>query len=258
LVNVARLHLDVDLPCIALNAADEKNREGNVIMLRDDLANDLRQWLAAELERLQGEAREHGDLIPIEQGEPIPAQLPADRPLFRVPAGLLRILDRDLKAAGIAKVDERGRTLDVHALRTTFGTLLSKGGVAPRTAQAAMRHSDIRLTMQTYTDPKLLDVRGALDALPALPLTYGQPEAAKATGTVAFRFAPGFAPTHDKSVLKQSIAVKTAEGERDAEEGAKIAATSEIDKGNEPLTSAVKRVDERTRTADFLIHSQAL
>ena len=63
-------------------------------------------------------------------------------------------LNRDLKFAGIPKTDERGRTLDVHALRTTFGTLLSKGGVAPRTAQAAMRHSDIRLTMQTYTDPK--------------------------------------------------------------------------------------------------------
>lgn len=65
------------------------------------------------------------------------------------------------------KRDGRGGTLDVHALRTTFGTMLSKGGVAPRTAQAAMRHSDIRLTMGVYTDPKLLDVRGALDALPA-------------------------------------------------------------------------------------------
>src|ERR1039457_7704408 len=108
-----------------------------------------------------------------------------DMPLFTVPAGLLRILDRDLKAAGIAKVDERGRTLDVHALRTTFGTLLSKGGVAPRTAQAAMRHSDIRLTMGVYTDPKLLDVRGALDALPVLSLDVGltTPEAGKATGT---------------------------------------------------------------------------
>jgi integrase len=58
----------------------------------------------------------------------------------------------------------RGRTLDVHALRTTFGTLPSKGGVAPRTAQAAMRHSDIKLTMSVYTYPNLLDVRGALDA----------------------------------------------------------------------------------------------
>ncbi|MCX7393177.1 MAG: tyrosine-type recombinase/integrase [Planctomycetales bacterium] len=66
------------------------------------------------------------------------------------------------------KADERGRTVDVHALRHTFGTLLSKSGVAPRTAQAAMRHGTIDLTMNVYTDPKLLDVQGALDSLPSL------------------------------------------------------------------------------------------
>ena len=82
----------------------------------------------------------------------------------------MRILDRDLLAAGIDKADERGRTIDVHALRHSFGTLLSKGGVAPRTAQAAMRHSSIDMTMNVYTDPKLLDVHGALDSLPSLEL----------------------------------------------------------------------------------------
>ena len=33
-----------------------------------------------------------------------------------------------------------------------------------------MRHSDIGLTMGVYTDPKLLDVAGAVEPLPALPL----------------------------------------------------------------------------------------
>ena len=33
-----------------------------------------------------------------------------------------------------------------------------------------MRHSKIDLTMNVYTDPKLLDVAGAMEALPALPL----------------------------------------------------------------------------------------
>src|SRR5260221_8457175 len=110
--------------------------------------------------------------------------MPTDTALFTVPRGLVRILDRDLKLAGIAKRDERGRTLDVHALRTTFGTLLSKGGVAPRTAQAAMRHSNIELTMSVYTDPRLLDVAGAMDALPALPLG-GDRSPQRATGTAA-------------------------------------------------------------------------
>jgi hypothetical protein len=69
----------------------------------------------------------------------LPVRLPPATPVFDVPVKLYRILDLDLKMAGIPKRDDRGRTLDVHALRTTFGTLLSKGGVSLRTAQAAMR-----------------------------------------------------------------------------------------------------------------------
>src|SRR5262249_25170211 len=125
-------------------------------------------------------------------------------PLFEVPAGLVRILDRDLKAAGIPKRDDRNRTVDVHAMRTTFGTMLSKTGTAPRTAQAAMRHSDIKLTMGVYTDPGLLDVRGAVEKLPALPLPSGTnpvAHAARATGTddllesASGAVAPTVAPT---------------------------------------------------------------
>src|SRR5205823_5635850 len=146
---------------LQLDAADEKNREGNAVALRDDLADDLRGWLAEKLAALQAAARATGG--------PIPLRVPGDTPLFRVPAALRLILDRDLKAAGIPKRDDRGRTIDVHAMRTTFGTLLSKTGTAPRTAQAAMRHGDIKLTMGVYPDPRLLDVRGAVEKLPALP-----------------------------------------------------------------------------------------
>ena len=205
-LTVAHLHLDEAVPFAALDAADEKNREGNAIALRDDLAADLRDWLDAKLRRLQEEA--------LATGAPIPARLPADTPLFTVPKPLVRILNRDLRLAGIAKRDDRGRTLDVHALRTTFGTLLSKGGVAPRTAQAAMRHSDIKLTMGVYTDPKLLDVRGALDALPMLPLRGDQAEGAalQATGTdgeAGRKFVPGFVPTSGNPTPSGSFPVKT-------------------------------------------------
>jgi hypothetical protein len=36
-----------------------------------------------------------------------------------------------------------------------------------------MRHSDIRLTMQTYTDPKLFDLSRAIDSLPSVAPTPG-------------------------------------------------------------------------------------
>jgi hypothetical protein len=110
--------------------------------------------------------------------------LPADTRLFNIPRQLVKTLNRDLLLAGIPKRDERGRTVDVHAMRTTFGTLLSKGGVPLRTAQAAMRHSDPSLTANVYTDPRLLDVHAALDSLPGLPLdAKRRPDIEAATGT---------------------------------------------------------------------------
>lgn len=65
----------------------------------------------------------------------------------------------------------RWRVLSNHRqarLRHTFGTHLSKNGAAPRTAQAAMRHFSLDLTMKVYTAPSLLDVAGALETLPDL------------------------------------------------------------------------------------------
>ena len=230
-LTVGQLDLDADPPYLVLNPADEKNREGNWIPLRLDLAADLREWLAAKARAVQQAAREAATVRfgaeavqPARRpgGDATGSQgqgcqqvttlhgLPPDTPLFTVPVGLRRILDRDLKAAGIPKRDDRGRTVDVHALRHTFGTLLSKVKVAPRTAQAAMRHSTIDLTMNVYTDPKLLDVAGAVESLPHLPLTGGTQAsriAAKATGTEDYQaseFAPGFAPACDKPRVLQS------------------------------------------------------
>jgi integrase len=82
----------------------------------------------------------------------------------------VKTFDRDLRLAGIPKRDERGRVACVHSLRHSFATLMSRAGVAPRIAQAAMRHSSIDLTMNVYTDPRLLDVNAALAVLPELSL----------------------------------------------------------------------------------------
>lgn len=109
--------------------------------------------------------------------------LQPDTTLFMVPAGLVRIFDCGLVAAGIARRVEvsPGKwqidTRDKHGHRrcscpsALFSTLLSEGGVLPRTAQTAMHHSTIDLTMNVYTDPRLLDVAGAMKALPALLLS---------------------------------------------------------------------------------------
>ncbi|MBI1826509.1 MAG: tyrosine-type recombinase/integrase [Planctomycetes bacterium] len=146
-----------------LNPADEKNRQGSNIPLRADVAAEFSSWIEERPDAMRDEARRNG--------KPIPARLPASMPLFHVPSGLTRILDRDLAVSGIPKRDERNRVVDVHALRVTFCSQLCAAGVPLRTAQAAMRHSKPELTAKIYTDPKLLDVAGAIEALPALALS---------------------------------------------------------------------------------------
>jgi len=171
-ITVGQVDFTGPVPYLLLHARDEKNRRGAEIPIRADLAAELRAWMDEKLAVLQAEARE--------REEPIPARLPHTTKILTISNGLIRIFDRDLAFAGIARIekrngkevvfktDERGRTVDIHALRHTFGTHLCRAGVPLRTAQAAMRHSDPSLTANVYTDPKLLDVAGALEALPAL------------------------------------------------------------------------------------------
>ncbi len=277
------MDLDADPAFLVLDAADEKNRQGNSIPLRADLAADLRQWVADKAKAAQDAAdnapavlldpRDRGPRGPIGRDSrglgghsclPLPTvpTLPPDTLLFDVPDKLVKILDLDLVAAGIArrtkvgpkkwkidKRDDRGRTVDVHALRHTFGTLLSKGGVAPRTAQAAMRHSTINLTMNTYTDPKLLDVAGAMDALPALPLGVDSRSEAgtmRATGTddvpvqtPVLSLVPTLVPTTGKSGILGSILDKLTGNRGEAKTTGTITASACPVKRNNPLTTAV-------------------
>jgi integrase len=131
------------IPFLVLRASNEKNRKGSTVPLRSDLAGELRDWTGD---------KEPGDHV------------------FNVPDGLLRILNQDLEAAGIDKIDDRDGRVHLHAMRHSTGTHLSAAGVSPRTAQAVMRHSDIALTMNTYTDERLLETSAAVEHLPYLPI----------------------------------------------------------------------------------------
>ena len=162
-IRVHQVILNGDQPGIDLLADDEKNSEGSYIPLRADVVDELRKWLDDRRRE-----RADQDVLKFNAG---PEDSRADELLFRVPDGLGKIFNKDIELAGIAKRDERGRVVDIHALRTTFCSMLQKAGVAPRVAQEAMRHSDIRLTMATYTDPKLLDIAGAVESLPGMTLS---------------------------------------------------------------------------------------
>jgi integrase len=146
-LTVGDLWLDGARPVIVLRGADAKNGKRATLPLRADVATELRRWIAEKAEAADG-------------------TLPAGESLFDVPDKLVRILDRDLAAAGIPKCDDRGYTVDVHAMRGTFATHLAAAGVSPVTLKTLMRHARIETTLKHYTDPALLDVAGAVELLP--------------------------------------------------------------------------------------------
>ena len=70
-----------------------------------------------------------------------------------------------------------------------------------------MRHSKIDLTMTVYTDPKLLDVHGALDALSTLDLNSSpqtEAQTMRATGTDCRDV--GVASNHAQSFVAPAVA----------------------------------------------------
>jgi integrase len=151
------LHLDPaeGEPHIALRAKTTKARRADVLPLKTEVADELRQAMP-------------NDALPIDC---VFRTMP-NRETFR----------HDLERANIPLTDSTGRKVDLHALRYTYGTWLAKSGVTPRVAMELMRHTDIRLTTNLYTDHTLLNVAGAVEGLPSI-VTAPQKESLKAMGT---------------------------------------------------------------------------
>jgi integrase len=80
---------------------------------------------------------------------------------------------KDVDAAGIPRVDERGHVTVFHSLRHSFGTWLWETKTDPRTIQELMRHGDLRLTTQRYTDTAGLAMNDAVRRLPAFVSSDG-------------------------------------------------------------------------------------
>ena len=115
-----------------------------------------------------------------------------------------------------------------------------------RTAQAAARHSDIKLTMRTYTDPKLLDVHAAIESLPSLPLNC-ELSGQRATGTEGAELAPGLAPTADSRCQFLSHSVNIAVVAADELDESALCVSVGPVKENNPLTSHVNGLHDVDR-----------
>lgn len=173
------VRLDDPSPYLALRAATTKAKRADTIPIPPQLADALRKhrpkkWepIGSVFDRIPRSERFQSDLVKAE-----------------------------------VKALQDGRKLDLHALRTTYGTMLAASGVNIRTAMELMRHTDIRLTTKTYTDVRLLDTAGAANRLPHIDMTPGA-ERMKATGTHGKDAEKTYAQTYAESRPKRGKTVR--------------------------------------------------
>jgi integrase len=134
---------DVDLsepePCITFDSEVSKNRDEGVVPLLPSAADALRRWRKIRA-----------------------ADAPTD-PVFAETV-YLGTLHSDMAAAGIPKRDEKGRPAGWHSFRRGLGSRMAKT-VTPKVAQSMLRHKDIRITMQLYSELQTEEVRAAVAGL---------------------------------------------------------------------------------------------
>ncbi len=136
------IHLDVEQPFISVRASTTKNGKKSEIEIHPQLETELR--------RIK------------------PEDADGATPVFSI--GMIAsmwMLKRDLMAAGIPYKDAQGRRVDFHALRGSLNTHMALAKVDPQTRKEIMRHSDIKLTLDVYTDKTMLPTSQAIRCLPA-------------------------------------------------------------------------------------------
>jgi integrase len=132
--------LDGPSPVVRLKAADAKARRKADLPFPAEYVPAFRAWLATK---------------------------PPGKPPWRLRSNAtIRMMAKDLKAAGIPYRDEQGRCAGLHGFRMTRSTLLVRAGFDVKTVQAASRHKDVKMTLETYTAEAGDEaVRGAVDHL---------------------------------------------------------------------------------------------
>jgi integrase len=168
-VRVTWADFDEENRSVTLRAETTKAGRSRTIPIREQLAREL-TGLREIHERVLGR--------PVTQ---------RDR-MFRTPEGaewcgptnnVMRIFDRLLEAAGIARLDDQGKKLDVHSLRHTAASRYARAGVGLVHLQKLLGHADPKLTSRVYSHLGVEDLRQAVDRLrPFSPSTRSRHESA--------------------------------------------------------------------------------
>lgn len=155
LTRVRWADLDEGKRTLVLRAETTKSKKRRVIPLRAAMVATL-QALKAAHEAILG--RDLTDADPVFRS-------PEAAAWMKPTNNAMRLFNRVLKRAGIARLDGEGRKLDIHCLRHTFGSRLARNGVGLVQVQRLMGHSDPKLTAQVYTHLDVEDLRKAVETV---------------------------------------------------------------------------------------------
>jgi integrase len=103
--------------------------------------------------------------------------------------------------------DDEGRMIDLHAMRTTLGTMLARHGTKPQVAREIMRHSDYKTTLKHYTVLGLTDTAAAINQLPPI----GQQSSAQAAATGTCDTVPNESQRNDPQQIPQQLGHETVQ-----------------------------------------------
>jgi integrase len=238
--------LSSDPPTVTVQAVYSKRKRTDTQVLHPDVVIRLTEWLAVS------------DRGPTDLLFPVSGKVPGG--IERKTAKMMR---RDLAVARKAwlkeaetdderakrestdflkYVDGQGRYADFHANRHTFITNLGRVGVHPKTAQTLARHSDIRLTMNTYSHTDLAEKTEAVRRLPGLWECSGS--------------APESQDGTDGQSVSQSTDEETETGESD--DSPEVLADSEVDATCHEKSDDVASTPHRVRTCNLRFRRPSL
>ena len=196
------LDLDPQRPALRLRAATTKAKRADVLPLHQDL------------------------MVALASAKP-PFAAPTDRVFKTAPR--LKTFKRDLGRAGIPFEDDQGRTVDRHALRTTFISWLGFYGVDPRAQVMLARHTPQGITFKHYQDFSLFDLWADIGKLPPIRPTTVAQDTERATGT--------------DGAVARPVALRLGR------EGVKQSATGRIDTGVPSPHQQEKGLQNKRKTA---------
>lgn len=163
-------------PTVTVEACYSKHRREDILPINPGLASQLSSWID---EKYEEQFKKHSGTRSINSFDHSVRLWPGRWAIDRR-AG--KIIQKDLREAGVHYQDGEGRYFDFHSFRNLFVSNLGKAGVSLTTSQTLARHSDPRLTSNLYTHLGISDLSQAVADLPASTVSLPDQTKAKKLG----------------------------------------------------------------------------